>query len=146
MMASIDSPSIPIQKAPGSTAADVPIQRIFLVSTTRDFTGVVGQPIIEYHTSDAGVYSDFMELFFVTPPSNYTENAFKSVGDIMDSGAEIIPGEAILNIPVVPTGAKLQHPHEGGTTAAPINPTPVWYKGQEVWTYVFEVSTAEASK
>jgi len=116
-----------------------------MVTTDNDFTGVVGNPIIEYHTSDGTNYSDFMEVFFVAAPSNYTENEFMSAGDIKNSGAEVSPSGAVLNLPVVPTNATLQHPREGGTTAAPIQPTLVWYKGQEVWTYVFEVTTTEAS-
>lgn len=116
-----------------------------MVTTDNDFTGAVGNPIIEYHTSDGINYSDFMEVFFVEAPSNYTENVYRSTGDFMNSGATVSPSGAVLNLPVVPTNATLQHPHEGGTTAAPIQPTKVWYKGQEVWTYVFEVTTAEAS-
>lgn len=125
---------------------DVPVQKIYLVTTTGDFTGVEGMPIIEYHTSDGNTYSDFMEVFFVDPPSNYTENDYKSAGDVQSSGAVVTPAGAVINLPVVPTGATLQHPHEGGTNVAPIQPTLVWYKGQEVTTYVFEVTTAAASK
>ena len=125
---------------------DVPVQKVYIVTTDGGFTGAVGKPIIEYHTSDDVVYSDFMEIFFVSVPANYTEDTFRSVGDVMSSGAAVTPSGAVINLPVVPTGATLQHPHEGGTNEAPIQPTLVWYKGQEIWTYVFEVTTAEASK
>ena len=87
-----------------------------------------------------------MELFFVTAPEGYVENQFKSVGDITNSGASTLSSGAVVNLPVVPTGATLQHPVDKGTATAPLSPTPVWYKGQEVWTYAFEVTTPEASK
>jgi len=116
------------------------------MTTDGNFTGVVGQPVIDYHHIDGLNYSDFMEVFFVDVPSNYTADTFKSTGDIMQSGAEMMPSGAIVNMPIVPTGATLQSPETFGTDKAPINPLPVWYKGQEIWTYVFEVTTAAASE
>jgi hypothetical protein len=93
---------------PFGTSAQVPLQKIFFVTTTGDFDGVVGMPIIEYHTSDGVLYSDFMNVVFVTAPSGYTAHTFKSVSDIEESGAEMTDTDIVLNIPVVPTGSTLQ--------------------------------------
>lgn len=130
---------------PGSaTAADVPVQKVYIVTEDGGFLGAVGRPIIQYHTSDGLSYSDFMEVVFVEAPDDYEENTYKSAGDV--ANRTMTPAGAVINLPVVPTNAMLQHPHEGGTNAAPIQPTPVWYKGQEVWTYAFEVTTQAASE
>jgi hypothetical protein len=131
--------------APGSTAADVPLQKIYLVTKDGTFNGVVGSPILEYHHSDGLVYSDFMEVVFVEAPNNYVVDEFKSTGDIEDSGATLTESGTILNFPLVPTGSTLQDPATGGTDAAPINPVIVWYKGVQVWCYVFEVTTIMAA-
>jgi hypothetical protein len=130
---------------PGGTSADVPLQKIFMVTTTGDFDGVVGTPIIEYHTSDGVTYSDFMVVTFVVAPEDYVADTYKSAGDIADSNATMTMSNIVLNIPVVPTGATLQHPVTGGTTMAPILPVPVYYRGVEVWTYIFEVTDASAA-
>lgn len=130
---------------PGVGADAVPIQKIYFVSTTSDFTGVVGKPIIEHHTADGLDYSDFMAVSFVEAPGDYVEDTFKSVGDVTESGAAVTETDIVMNIPVVPTGATLQHPTKRGTEKAPIQPVPVFYKGTEVWTYVFEVNDQSAA-
>ena len=130
---------------PGGSSKDVPIQKIYFVTTTGGFDGSVGKPIIEYHTSDGNVYSDFMEVHFVTAPADYVKDTFKSVSDITDSGAEVNASGIILNLPIVPTGSSLQHPELKGTAKAPIDPIPVWYKCAEVWTYLFEVTDQSAA-
>jgi hypothetical protein len=127
------------------TIADVPLQKIFMVTTTGDFDGVVGTPIIEYHTSDGATYSDFMCVAFVDAPEGYVADTYRSVGDITESNSATAASDIVLNIPVVPTGAALQHPGKGGTGRAPILPVPVFYRGVEVWTYVFEVTDASAA-
>jgi hypothetical protein len=86
-----------------------------------------------------------MDIEFVTAPSNYTANDFKSVKDIMNSGATVTSADALVNMPVVPTGSHLQHPQTMGTNHAPIDPVLVWYDCVEVWTYVFEVSNTMAA-
>ena len=130
---------------PGGSSADVPIQMIYMVTTDGGFDGVVGRPIIEYHTADGVDYSDFMAVVFVDAPDGYTADTFKSVGDITDSGASMTMTDIVLNIPVVPTGSTLQHPVEKGTAKAPITPTMVFYRGTDVTTYVFEVTDASAA-
>lgn len=136
----------------GSTNADVPIQKVYIVTTTGDLTGAVGKPIIEYHTDDGNVYSDFMEIEYVTAPDDYTADMYKSKGDIESSGATTTASGIILNLPVVPTGSTLQDPAAESNTAAPkdagsipISPVMVWYKGVEVTTYVFEVTDQAAA-
>lgn len=131
--------------SPEVTSGAVPLQKIFFVSNTGDFEGVIGKPIIEYHTQDGLDYSDFMVVNFVTAPVGYVEDTFRSVGDIIDSGADVTETNIVLNIPVVPTGSSLQHPIEKGEVTAPISPVPVLYRGVEVWTYVFEVSDQSAA-
>ena len=128
-----------------STSSDVPIQDIHFTTTTGDFTGVVGKPIIQYHHVDGVTYSDFMRVNFITITDDYIPDSLKSVGDVVDQSLTPVATDMILNLPVVPTGATLQHPTTGGTTKAPIDPFMVYYKGQMVTTYVFEV-TDQAAK
>mmetsp|Transcript_36461 Transcript_36461/g.74407 ORF Transcript_36461/g.74407 Transcript_36461/m.74407 type:complete len:454 (-) Transcript_36461:313-1674(-) len=124
---------------PESTFQDVPIQKLYIVTTDGGLGGAVGDPIIEYHTSDGTDYSDFMELVFVEAPDEYDASSpYKSKGDV--SGAKMNETGFILNIPVVPTDSTLQDPDKKGTSKAPIDPVPVWYRGQQVHTYVFEVT------
>lgn len=130
---------------PGSTSAAVPLQKVYIVTDSGDFTGMIGMPIIEYHTQDGLMYSDFMTVTFVEAPTDYVEGTFKSTGDIMASGATLFETDIVLNLPVVPTGSTLQHPIEMGTSKAPINPIPVYYRGVEVWTYLFEVTDQAAA-
>ena len=128
-----------------STAIDVPMQKVYIVTNSSDLTGAIGNPIIEYHTADGLNYSDFMEIQYVTAPQGYTANMFKSVGDVMSSGAAVKASGIVINLPVVPTGSTLQNPETLGTDKAPISHTPVWYKGVAVWTYVFDVTDAAAA-
>jgi hypothetical protein len=72
-------------------------------------------------------------------------DTFKSVNDIEESGAEMTDTDIVLNIPVVPTGSTLQDPLLGGTNAAPIQPTMVFYRGTTVQTFVFEVKSEDAA-
>lgn len=134
---------------PGSPSTAIPTQKIYFVTTDGTMDGVVGRPIIQYHTVDGVVYSDFMEVNLVTAPADYVADTFKSEGDVFSGGgATVSPTGIMLNIPVVPVGATLQDPHastgetatNGATELAPIDPVRVWYKGVEAWTYVFEVT------
>lgn len=125
------------------TSSDVPLQKIYMVTTTGDFDGVVGIPIIEYHHADGTNYSDFMSVTFVDAPTDYVADMYKSVGDLAD--ATMTDSGIVLNTPLVPTGATLQHPITMGTDKAPILPTPVYYRGVEVMTYVFEVTDESAA-
>jgi hypothetical protein len=131
--------------APGSTAADVPTQKIYFPTTDGTLAGSVGNPIIEYHTADGNSYSDFMEVVFVAVDGMYVANDFTSEEAILASGATLTESGIILNIPVVPTGSSLEHPHQKGSMA-PIVPTTVFYKCQEVQTFVFEVTDDLAAK
>jgi hypothetical protein len=45
-------PFYPDVITPGGSSAEVPVQTIYFVSTTGTFDGVVGTPVVEYHTSD----------------------------------------------------------------------------------------------
>jgi hypothetical protein len=131
---------------PGETSAQVPLQKIFMVTTTGDFDGVVGMPIIEYHTADAELYSDFMNVVFVAAPDGYVADTFQSVADIEAAGVTMTETDVVLNLPVVPTGSTLQDPMASGTdAAAPISPTMVFYRGTTVQTYIFEVTSEEAA-
>lgn len=130
---------------PGGSSADVPLQKVYMVSSTGDFDGIIGKPVLEYHTSDGNLYSDFMEVIFVTAPTDYVEDTFKMVSDITESGADMQASGIILNLPIVPTGATLQDPEKKGTAKAPIAPVLAWYKCVEVWTYVFEVTDQSAA-
>jgi len=116
-----------------------------MVTTTGDLTGAVGWPILEYHHIDGLVYTDFMEIYYVNAPEAYAANDFKSVSDIQESGATTTASNVFINLPIVPSGATLQHPVTKGTNVAPISETLVWYKGQEVWMYAFEVTDQTAA-
>ncbi|CAB9496042.1 expressed unknown protein [Seminavis robusta] len=128
---------------PESSVADVPIQKVYLVTSTGDFDGVMGSPIIEYHHVDDNSYSDFMALHFVMAPDNYTANDFQSHKDIITSGATMSNADIVVNMPIVPTGSTLQHPETKGK--APIDALKVWYNCVEVSTFVFEVTSADAA-
>jgi hypothetical protein len=121
------------------------MQYVYIVTNSGDLTGAIGNPIIQYHTADGLAYSDFMEIRYVTAPQGYSANKFKSVGDVMSSGANMTDSGIVINLPVVPTNATLQDPETVGNNKAPISPTLVWYKGVEVWTYVFEVTDVAAA-
>jgi hypothetical protein len=129
----------------GSASSDVPVQNVYMVTTTGGFDGVVGMPIVQYHHESPLEYSDFMEIVFVTAPANYMADEYRSEADVTGSGAVTTPSGIILNMPVVPTNSTLQHPETKGTTKAPIDHVPVWYMGVEVWTYVFEVTDQAAA-
>eukprot|EP00977_Amphora_coffeiformis_P016488 scaffold5111_cov166-Amphora_coffeaeformis.AAC.8 len=128
-----------------STSADVPVQEIYFPTTTGDFAGVLGKPILQYHHVDGVMYSDFMRVVFVTVPVDHVADTLKSVGDIEEGAFVLVPTDMILNLPVVPTGSTLQHPATKGTTKAPIDPVLTFYRGQMVTTYLFEV-TDQAAK
>ena len=127
-----------------STAADVPLQKVYMVTTTGDLSGVIGNPIIEFHHDDGNSYSDFTEIYYIMAPIGYQADTFRSARDVMGSCAQVTASDIVLNLPVVPTGATLQHPVDKGTGVAPISTTIVWYKGQPVSTYVFEVTDESA--
>lgn len=138
-------PTYPGVVTPNGTSAEVPLQRIYFVTTTGDFDGVIGMPIIEYHTVDGVVYSDFMYVVFVMAPDGYVSNTFQSVGDLDDAGVTKMETDIVLNIPVVPTGSTLQDPASRGTNKAPIAPVMVFYRGQQVQTFLFEVTDESAA-
>jgi hypothetical protein len=99
------------------TSSDVPVQKIYMVTTTGGFDGVVGMPIIEYHHVDGNMYSDFMAVTFVDAPDDYVADMYKSVGDL--TNATMTESGIVLNIPLVPTGSTLQHPVTMGTNTDP---------------------------
>lgn len=138
-------PTYPGVVTPNGTSAEVPLQRIYFVTTTGDFDGVIGMPIIEYHTVDGVVYSDFMYVVFVMAPDGYVSNTFQSVGDLDEAGVTKMETDIVLNIPVVPTGSTLQDPASRGTNKAPIAPVMVFYRGQQVQTFLFEVTDESAA-
>ena len=142
---------------PGVRYTVIPIQKLYIVTTTGSMDGATGMPIIDHHHYKDGSmevnleYSDFMEIQLVQAPAGYRMDTYKSVGDIQESGAKVTPTGIVVNLPVVPTGSWLQDPvkkedpvspkdFSDNPMAAPIAPTKVYYKGQEVWTYVFEVT------
>jgi len=104
--------------APGSAAANVPIQKVYLITTTGGFDGVIGKSIIELHRVNGNSYSDFMEIHFVTAPQGYMEDTFKSVVDVTNSGDTLPSAEILVNLPVVPVAALLQHSVTKGASHA----------------------------
>ena len=143
--------------APGVSYSVIPMQKLYIVTTNGAMDGAIGMPIIDHHhyldgTTEINLeYSDFMEIQLVRAPAGYVRDTYKSVGDIQESGARVTGTGIVVNLPVVPTGSWLQDPAKkedpvapkefsDNPSAAPIAPTLVYYKGQEVWTYVFEVT------
>ena len=113
------------------------------MTTDGTLSGAVGRPIIGYYNGGEDVgkgYSDYMNLKLVTVPQDYEADTYKSVGDITTHGnANVTDTNIYMNIPVVPIESTLQHP-TNKSELSPIDPIPVWYKGLEVHTYLFEVT------
>ncbi len=132
---------------PPAGPVHIPVAPLYLITTSGDFSGIVqGQlPIIRWHTADGENYSDFVHVYWVNVASAYVANTYKSYGDIVGnvSSSNIIGSDIYANVPVVPTGSKLQDPVSLGTTAAPINPLMVWYRGVQVQTFVFETTSQQ---
>ena len=129
--------------APGSSDSDVPIGTVWMTTTTGGLDGVVGNPICQYHTSDANLYSDFVEVVLVAVDNTYVADTYKSAADIAESGNPTTNTGTIVNMPVVPTGSTLQDPADKDA-AAPISPVTCWYRGNAIDTYVFEVTSQDA--
>ena len=127
----------------GTTRQEIPIQDFYVITTDGNLSGAVGKPIIGYYNGGEDVgkgYSDYMNLKLVTVPQDYEADAYKSVGDITTHGnANVTDTNIYMNIPVVPIESTLQHP-TNKSELSPIDPIPVWYKGLEVHTYLFEVT------
>lgn len=134
---------VPMQDPPS-----IPIAALYLLTSSPDgFTGLIleQKPVIRYHTVDGEDYSDFVQVHWVVVGSGYVANTYKSYGDIVDQvpSENIVPTSIYANLPVVPTGSKLQDPIALGTNAAPIKPLMVWYRGVEVQTFVFETTSQQ---
>jgi hypothetical protein len=128
-------------KAPG---ANIPVGDVFLLTTTADETGLVAnqKPIIRYHHVDGELYSDFVRVTWATVGAGYVANTHKSFDDLVAASAVLTKTDLFVNLPVVPTGSRLQNPAVK-TDVAPILPTVVWYNGTEVQTFVWEVTSAK---
>jgi len=134
----------------GTSLSEIPIQDFYLMTTDGTLDGAVGNPIISYYNGGEDVgkgYSDYMNLKLVTVPQDYVADTYKSVGDITthSQDATVTDTNIYMNIPVVPNDSTLQHPNNK-SELAPINPIPVWYKGNEVHTYLFEVTDESAAE
>lgn len=131
----------PTNVVPGA-APQIPVAPVFLLTTDGGLGGLVpGQdPILRYHTADGEAYSDFVEVHFVTVASNYTANALKSYGDLVDAGLTPVASGTFVNMPVVPADSTLEDPADYGTPA-PIEPLMAWYRGFEVQTFAFETTS-----
>ncbi len=126
----------------------IPIAPLYLVTTSaNDFTKLVPEqkPIIRYHTADGEDYSDFVQINWIIVDPTYQANTYRSYEDITQNvpATNIIPSNIYANLPVVPIGSRLQDPIALGTTAAPIKPLIVWYKGVEVQTFLFETTSQQ---
>ncbi len=134
-------------RVPMQGAVNIPVAPLYLITTSGgDFSKIVqGQkPIIRWHTADGEAYSDFVQLFWVVVPQTYLANTYKSYEDVNGNvSSSIVQSNIYANLPVVPTGSKLQDPIALGTNGAPITPLMVWYKGVEVQTFVFETTSQQ---
>lgn len=77
---------------PTQTRETIPIAPIYIITTDGTLDGAVGNPIIEFYNGGGDLssgYSDYVLLHLVTAPDGYEANSFKSVGDVIDSGATI---------------------------------------------------------
>ena len=120
----------------------IPVAPVYLLTTTGDLTGLVADqlPILRYHTADGEAYSDFVRVVFVTVGSSYVANTWTAYADLVDAGASMTESSTFVNMPVVPTGSKLEDPASMGT-AAPISAVMAWYRGWQVQTFVFETTS-----
>jgi len=127
----------------GPQGANVPVQKMYLVG--ENVPNIIGAPIIQHVYQAGNLYSDFYELIYVIPPPNYLTDDIRSEGDIINAGLTTISSGIIVNAPLVPVGARLQDAARAGARFASVEPLIVWYKGVEVWTYVFETTDMVAS-
>lgn len=118
---------------------DIPIGAMYLL-TTGGFSGIVAgqKPILQWHTQDGESYSDFVEVMWATVSPAYAANTYRSYGDLVENGTVFSPSAIFANVPVVPTGSRLQDP--SGSGFAPIAPLMAWHRGVEVQTFVFETT------
>lgn len=130
----------PERVRPGE-APDIPIGQLFLLTTNGDFSGVVAgqKPILRWHTSDGESYSDFVEVVWVAVGPSYVANTYRSHADLLENGVALEPSGVYVNVPVVPSGSRLQDP--SGNGVAPILPLMTWYRGVEVQTFAFETTS-----
>ncbi len=130
----------PTKVVPGSPP-NIPIGELYLLTTNNDFSGIVRdqKPIIRWHTADGENYSDFVQVIWASVGAGYQANTYRSYGDLVENGTARTPSGIFANVPVVPTGSRLQDP--SGSGFSPITPLIVWYRGVEVQTFVFETTT-----
>lgn len=129
------------EKVKPGVAPNIPIGEVYLLTTTGDFSGIVAdqRPIVRWHTADGENYSDFVQIIWATVASPYIADTYRSYGDLVENGTTQAPSGIFANLPVVPTGSRLQDPSASGF--APIQPLMVWYRGVEVQTFVFETTS-----
>lgn len=125
-----------------TSPANIPTAPLYLLTTSGDLSGLVTsqKPILRYHTTDGEAYSDFVRIVWVTVNSSYVADTWRSYGDLVEAAETMTESNIYANVPVVPTGSKLQDP--SGTGVAPINALMAWYKGVDVQTFVFETTDA----
>ncbi|GAX18246.1 hypothetical protein FisN_31Hh001 [Fistulifera solaris] len=94
-----------------SSSNDIPMNKIYLMTTDNALTGVIGRPILAYHHLDNSSYSDFAELLLVPVPTDFYEaNLFRSELDVLQSGQAVQSTGIVVNMPLVPINSRLQDP------------------------------------
>jgi len=64
----------------------------------------VGQHnLIDAVPEDGNEYSPFWEIYFITPPSGYVANTYKSFADVIAAGVTPVDQNMVVNCPVVKT-------------------------------------------
>ncbi|MGB0652388.1 MAG: hypothetical protein ACPGQL_04230 [Thermoplasmatota archaeon] len=126
----------------------VPVAPLYIptMDLTDPFNNLVEDqlPILRYHTADGTSYSDFVQIVWVDPNFSYSSNDFSSYQEIeeaVDLGrAQLVESDIYVNMPLVPTGSRLEAPGGG---IAPIEPVMAWFDGHEVQTFTFETTSAD---
>lgn len=123
------------------------INELFVPSTNGLFSGAVdGQaPILRYHPTDGDSYSDFARVVFVGVDGGYAANSYKSHADVQASNATLTASDLMVNAPVVPLNATLQHPIDPELTA-PVASAEAWYRGTTVRHFVFETNSEDVAE
>lgn len=127
---------------PGAVQADppprIPIAPMVLPTDDGTLNGSRSyRPVLKYHTSQGEHYSDFVEVHLVNV--SFTDRAPRSWEDVEALRADPVATGIVVNMPLVPTGSKLEDPLTGGV--APIKPVTAWWNGSQVQTFAFETSS-----
>lgn len=96
---------------------------------------IPGHPtVLDAVVGDPG-YSDLWDLQFVLVPEGAASRWIRSLADLEASGFEVVPGNLLVNCPLVDEDATTSEGHPTRTG---------WYRGEQVFYFDLGISSAEA--